>query len=504
MKTALALLCLMLVAPLLLVDVPPLLDYPNHLARAVVLAFHDPALRQMYAPRWAIIPDLGTDLVLPPLLHVLPVHVAGRIVVACAVLLPVFGTVAYSRAVFGTRSLWPLGSVLVAYNGTLLMGFLNFVVGIGLALLLAAVWIAWRERYPARVIALTTVGAAALFFCHLMSLVFCAILVGGNELAWLWRHRNDARLVGRRMAVAVTPLLAPMVLYIQSPLSPVAAGLEFPTLTDKLRELVMPFGNYLLPLDIVTAAAAVGFVAICAALRQCRVTPGSGIALVVTAAAFLAAPNGVKGTYLFDTRFIIMLGFLVFGAFLPVPQPRLVTAAFALLFAVRMAVLDFAWWEQRQDVAGMRTAIASVRPGERVMLAFVTHRDAPTYWRDGPMSRHLSLGLPLYYHLPALLLIEQHAFWPYLFAEPSQQPIETLPPYRQLAERVEGFVDYRRFEQVHGVDLCGFDDVLVVGAGGAKNVAKLDPERLRLVADSDFAALFGVEAKACGVPVARN
>ena len=51
MKWALALLCLILLAPLTLVDVPPLLDYPNHLARAVVLASAgtDPILSSMYS-----------------------------------------------------------------------------------------------------------------------------------------------------------------------------------------------------------------------------------------------------------------------------------------------------------------------------------------------------------------------------------------------------------------------------------------------------------------------
>src|SRR5206468_3412952 len=124
--------------------------YPNHLARATVLAFGatDPILSRMYAPRWAIIPNLGIDLVLPPLLRVLPMHVAGRIVIGFAVLLPVLGTIAYSRAVFGVRSLWPLASALVAYNATLLLGFLNFVASLGLALLLAAAWIVWRNRYP--------------------------------------------------------------------------------------------------------------------------------------------------------------------------------------------------------------------------------------------------------------------------------------------------------------------------------------------------------------------
>lgn len=502
MKGALVLLCLVLVAPLLLVDVPPLLDYPNHLARAVVLAFDDPVLRRMYVPHWAIIPDLGIDLVLPPMLHVLPVYVAGRVVIAAAVLLPVIGTVAYSRAVFGGRSLWPLASMLVAYNGTLLLGFLNFIVGTGLALLLAAAWITWRELYPIRIIALAAVWAVALFFCHLMSLIFGSILVGSHELGWLWQHRGDARATTRRIATAIVPLLAPLVLYTQSPLTPVSASLEWPTLDNKLRELVMPFANYLLPLDIATAAAAAGFVAVCALFGRCRVTRGSGIALVVTAMLFVLAPNAVKGTYLFDTRFVIMLGFLLFSAVLPVPQPGIVAVGFVLLFAVRMALLGEAWLEQRQDVADMRRTIASVQPGDRVLPTFVTHKDAPVYWQDGPMNRRLSLGLPLYDHLPALLMIEKRAFWPYLFDNPSQQPIEALSPYRGLTDRVGGFVDYRRLAMDDSVDLCGFDYVLVVGAGDAKALAQLNPERLHMLAASNFSALFRIGQAECGVPVA--
>ncbi len=80
MKWLAVLLCVILLAPLALVDVPPLLDYPNHLARAAVLAFgsDDPVLSRIYAAHWTVIPNLGTDLVLPPLLRVLSIHLAGR------------------------------------------------------------------------------------------------------------------------------------------------------------------------------------------------------------------------------------------------------------------------------------------------------------------------------------------------------------------------------------------------------------------------------------------
>jgi hypothetical protein len=109
-----------LLAPLFLIDVPPLLDYPNHLARMFVLAHpDDPVLSRMYVPHWTIIPNLAIDLLIPPLMRVLPVYVAGRLMLAVALLLPMIGCAAYSRAVFGRRSLWPIASALMAYNARL-------------------------------------------------------------------------------------------------------------------------------------------------------------------------------------------------------------------------------------------------------------------------------------------------------------------------------------------------------------------------------------------------
>ena len=79
---ALGVLCAVLLFPLLLTDVPPVLDYPNHLARLMVLADHgaDPILARFYRLNWGIIPDLAIDVIGPPLMWFLPVHVAGRIV----------------------------------------------------------------------------------------------------------------------------------------------------------------------------------------------------------------------------------------------------------------------------------------------------------------------------------------------------------------------------------------------------------------------------------------
>jgi hypothetical protein len=502
MKWALVPLCVILLAPLALVDMPPLLDYPNHLARAVVLAFgHDPILSHIYAAHWAVIPNLGTDLVLPPLLRVLPIHLAGRIVLGCAILLPVVGTIAYSRAVFRHYAAWPLASGLVAYNATVLLGFINFVAAIGLALLLAAGWIAWRDRHPWSMLALACVGTVALFFCHLMGLVFFYALIAGHELEMLWLLRHSRSAMATRIAAALPLAIAPLGLYLVSPLGSMSADIEFASLPYKFEQLVFPFLNYLLPLDIATGCIVGAFLLACVVFRRCRITPGSGATLALLAGVYLASPWAFKGTYFLDTRIVIMLGFLLFAAWLPTALPRRMALAaiaiFTLLFSVRMTTIALAWQQHRHDTADMRAVIATVEPGARVFVASVSPEEAPAYWRDGPLSRRLSNGIRLDHHLPALLLIEHRAFWPFLFDNPSQQPIVTLPPYRALAERAGSIADHGALAQPGTVDLCGFDHVLLLEAGADPDLAHFAQDRLRLLAQSDIAALFRIRPSAC-------
>ena len=109
-----------------------------------------------------------------------------------------------------------------------------------------------------------------------------------------------------------------------------------------------------------------------------------------------------------------------------------------------MAVVALAWHGHRHDIADLRAVIATVEPGARVLVASVSPEEAPDYWQNVPLSRQLSKGIRLDHHLPALLLIERRAFWPFLFDNPSQQPVTTLPPYRELAERADSIAGLSR------------------------------------------------------------
>jgi hypothetical protein len=497
--TCLAILCALLLFPLLLTDVPPLLDYPNHLARLMVLADNgaDPILARFYRTNWGIIPDLGIDLIGPPLMWFLPVHVAGRIVLAIVLLLPVFGTVAYSRAVFGRATWWSLGAVLVAYNATYMQGFLNFMAGTGLALLLAASWIRWRDIAPMRTLAVAVPGAVLLFFCHLMGVLFYALLIGSSELAHLPALRRQPRAVALRALFAAAVFVIPAALYLSSKLNSMADEIVYLSVAKKAAQLLEPFANYSLPLDIATAVLVAGGLVLARATQHLRMPARSTVALALVALIYAVSPSEYKGTYNLDMRFVVYLGFLLFGAVAPVGlRPRtskLIMAGVAVLFAVRVAVLSDVWIGHNQDMAQLRAVIAHAEPGSLVFVTDVKPEEEPAYWAQGPRARWLSNGLRMDPHWPALLIIERRAWWPYLFDNPSQQPIRTRQPYRALADRMVHLPPHRDLEVPGKVGLCGFDTVLLMIAGGQPDLAHYASDRLTLIEGNDTAALFRIK-----------
>ena len=507
---ALGVLCAVLLFPLLLTDVPPVLDYPNHLARLMVLADHgaDPILARFYRLNWGIIPDLAIDVIGPPLMWFLPVHVAGRIVLGIVLLVPVFGTVAYSRAAFGRFTWWSLGCVLVVYNATYLQGFLNFTVGTGLALLLAAAWIRWRETAPLRALAIAIPGAILLFFCHLMGLLFYGLLIGVHELVALPALRRQSRAIALRVLFGVAVFAVPLALYVSSELHAMPGGTEYVTIAKKGAELLMPFANYSLPLDIATLVLVTGLLVLGAATRRLLVPARSAVTLLLLTLFYLASPAAFKGTYNLDMRFVIFLGFMLFAAVAPVALPRhaekSIMVGMAALFAARMMVLSSAWLAHNDDLAQLRSVIAHVEPGSLVFITDVKPEEEPGYWDIGHPARLLSNGLRMDVHLPALLLIERRAYWPFLFDNPSQQPVRTRQPYRALSDGIVHLPPHRDLEVPGKVSLCGFDSVLLMQAGGARDAAHYASDRLIPVAATDTAALYRVRPDPTCPPLERD
>lgn len=418
----------MLLLPFALVDMPPVLDYPNHLARFFVLAHpDDPILSRFYVAHWGILPNLGFDVIGVALLKFLPVHVGGRILLGLSLLAPVLGVLAYSRAAFGRVTGWALASSLVAFNGVFFLGFMNFLLALGLALAAAGLWLALRRRGWGQAVAAGALASVVLFFCHIFGVLLYALLIGSAELEKLWQARKtlggfEVVRTGALLALTLAPAI---VLYGLSPLSGSQAGAqEWADFSHKAWEVFTPFMIPRKPVTLLTGLCAFGFLIM--NLRGARFALGARPALLLLALIFALAPDTIKGGTFLDVRLALMFGLLLFAGIAPAPLGgrRPWAMLLGLLLVLRSGVVALAWYDHRHDLADLRAAIASVPPGAKVLAA---EGEAP--------DRLVMPGLyRLDSHLPALLLIERRAFWPLLFADPAQQPLMVRPPYDAIAE----------------------------------------------------------------------
>lgn len=493
-----------LAVPFFLIDLPPVLDYPNHLARYVVLAYpDDPVLSQMYAPRWGILPNIGMDAVGAVLLKFSDPYVGGRLLLALSLFAPIAGVVAYSRVVFGYFTYWSLASSLVAWNAAFFLGFMNFLLSVGLAFGAAALWIALDRRgRRLSAAAATAIAIGLTFFCHIFGVLLAALLIGSYELSRLFLVWRNGKLTAGELARTILPMalmLAPaLMLYLASPL----AGESTPGTWDgqqKAFVIFAPFTVYSMLLTVVTGT--VFFVLIILIWRQAVFAEGAALALAALALVFLLAPSTIKGGTFVEGRLALMFVLTIFAGMQPNLTRRQAWAMsiiVAALILVRTAYVAAAWIDHRQDVADVRAVIANVKPGSRVLVArgHAGHQTKDVF----PAERALPGMYRLDGHLGALLVIERRAFWPLMFADPAQQPLAVKPPYDGIAHPLGEPVDWPllRQDSFSTADLAAarylpdwrrtFDHVLLIDPP----MPLLPPRALAPVTANTYAVLYRI------------
>jgi hypothetical protein len=284
-----------------------------------------------------------------------------------------------------------------------------------------------------------------LFFCHLFGVLVFALLIGAEEIARLFASRHTGKLTaaevmrtGILLAIAISPAAE---LYLAAPLATGAAALApIAGVGYKLWTLLTPFMTTNIWLTLWTTVIVVGFLAI--AWRGTSVSPGVRIALGIMAMVYLMAPSEIKGGTFVDVRLGMIVGLFFFAGFRPSPSPRQALVAgviFAALIGARTVYAAVTWIDHRQTLAELRGAMAQIAPASRVMIAhgpraIGTYAERPEWALPG-ISR-------LDGQLSALMVIEQRAFWPLLFSDPAQQPMEVTAEFRPLLQSPGGPVDF--------------------------------------------------------------
>lgn len=522
----------LLALPVLFTPLPPLLDYPNHLARLWLVAggAAQPPFDRIYAvDLTSVRTNIGIDLLAAAVGSWLPIERFGQALVLAAVLLPPLGAVLLNRSVFGGLHWWLVGLPLLAWNWTLIAGFLNFQIGLGLALLAAAADAALARRTgPLGTFALRAALAVLLLLAHAFAALFYAGLLAALALGRDWDFLRTPRAFGqglRRVVVAVLPVLLPVLLaWLSAPALPGAQ--EDPatqtswqggfSLHAKLVTLFSGIAAYKSLYDLAFVALLVLPVLWALVTRRLRVHAGLLLATIGFLFLAFAVPPKVAGTYFVDARFPVMAVLAIASALRPEllmpawprrPSAELLLACGLLaLVGLRAAWVGGIWHERQADIASLRRALSHVPPGKAILQ--VTHSMTVPARRSAPRGRYYGGGGPmLYEHQPALAVPWQHAFVPILFASRGKQPLRVLPPWDEIAgpDNTTAVSVHRLADAEHAVLpenteyvrawRTRFDYVLVLNADQPDDEGPMNmPPELELIADEGYAQLYRIHS----------
>jgi len=459
---AFALLMILVSAPLFSTVLPPLFDYPNHLARMHLLAEGG---NQFYAVHWEPLPNLAQDLIVPPLAHLMPLDIASKLFLVAIFSLITGATIWLNRLTTGVWGMWPLLAFLLLYNRMFLWGFLNYLFGIGVAFAGTALWLALEvKRWWLRTLASSLV-ALACYLSHIAAFGFYALAIIGVEVSPAWGELRARRwpALGRRTAIAGAQFAIPAVLFFGYWRPAAASGISYAAFWRKADLLFSIFDNYNRPFDIVGFALFLGLIAWLAATRRLRLAPRLTGAVGVVFAAYLLLPSQIYGGSGADHRLPVAMFLLLIAASAPKfpnrPMIAAIGAAAAVLLFARMAVIEYVWLRADRVYSADLAGIEMLPRDAKLAIAYPT--SAVNF---APVPK---------VHLALLAAARREAFVPTLFANEGQQPIALKPPYDMLADAATP------------QDLWA---VIVAGRDAAKTA-----DLPRVLQRYDFVAVTGVE-----------
>jgi hypothetical protein len=405
----------LLAIPILVAKVPLGVDNLNHLARIYVRANigSDPDLARLFQVRAELLPYLGMDLLLTPLARVLPIMLVGRIWILVLAWGLVGAVVVLQRAFTSRVGLGPAATGLVAYNGLLAIGLVNYVFALILTLLMFAAWHSQRTRPWLRRLVLFSGASTVLYLTHLLGFVLYGVLVVSYELfgrAQPWRTPLRDWLVVAGQAIPA--LLLWGALTTKMPNTDLAPHYQ-PIV--KMLALESPFlfrgawgGADIGLLTFVFCGLTLVWAARRGRLTCPRILAGPVVVLLMLT---IVLPFKAFGVTLIDYRFLVAAACLTLAGLRltspPMPHILPITAVLALLMVAHVADVSVLMYRCDRQYEELRRALAALPRG--VELTTVLERTEPA-------PGNACTTLPIYDHISQLATIDRSGYAPDFFA----------------------------------------------------------------------------------------
>jgi len=377
-----------LLAPVWSVRYVPLVDYPNHLASAFVLAhLNDPAAQfsRFYAPDWNTYPYLAMDVILLGLQRLLSIELAGRLLLSlCLLSVPAAAWFFVRQANPGQESL-ALWSLLVSNNlYFFLFGMVNLQLSLALCLVVIGVWLRFVARPRWSLWCLLLILVMALYFTHLMGfgmacLVMTAYALFARErfsvLAWSWLL-----------------FLPGICLFLHSRPAAQGAGLHFQGFVGKVEGLLLLMAAYSPTLDFMTLLVAViTFLFVVTVSREFKWNYRWLGVWSCVFGLYWVFPSSYRAAMKADIRLLPFAFIFGLAAVKLGRRARLVGLIAVVLFLVRAGVVERRFMSLQPHLEQLSESFSAIPEGSRVIpvIDWWQPRDAveSEFWAYGVIRR---------------------------------------------------------------------------------------------------------------------
>ena len=391
--------------PLLWPDVPPLVDLPGHMGRYRVQLDLDtsPYLHQFYTFEWALIGNLGVDLLVQLLAPLLGLEPAVKLVILSIPVLTVAGLLWVAFEVHGRVPPTALFALPFAYNFPFLFGFANFALSMALALIAFAFWLrlARQGRLWMRAAVFPFI-AVFLWVAHAFGWGTLGVLAFSAELVRQYDRGHNFIWSGLRSALHCLSLIPPFLLILLWRSEASGRTLDWFNMERKLDWLRMVLRDRWEIFDLASLAVVSGIILWAMVDRRITYSRNLAASALFLSIVFVLLPRIVFGSAYADMRlapYLFAIGLIAIR--FPEGSGRRLAAGLGLaglaFFMVRTGgtTISMGLYDRAYDRE--LAALDHVPQGAR-MVSFVG-RSCSDPW-----------AMPRLVHLPGLALVRRQAF----------------------------------------------------------------------------------------------
>jgi hypothetical protein len=426
--------------PLWWPSIPPLVDLPGHLGRYRIqleLA-HSQSLQRYFSFHWALIGNLGVDLLIIPLAPLLGLEGAVKLIVMTVPALTVAGIYWVNREVHGRIPPTALFAVPFVYNFPFNFGFTNFSLSMALALIALGGWLrlSSREHPWLRGAAFVPVSCL-IWLVHAFGWAFLILTVWSAQL--VRKHDSGSGYVkaavraGFDCLILCLPFVLMIVWRFDAPSSGTGGFFALAAKTYSfaaiLRDRWVLWDSY---------SAAVGVVLVGSAIFDKRMgfSRKLGIPAAVLLVVYFLMPWSIFGSAYADMRlapYMMILGICAvrFRDSDAVPGERLLASLGIAFMALRLAGNTLSFGMAESEMRRQTQALAYIPQGARVFNLI-----GDTCGKEWRMPRHA--------HLASLVIERKRGFSNDQWRLPGTQLLEIHYPMAGVFQTDPSEVAYSR------------------------------------------------------------